>query len=93
MTDRFASLHWWVLEFTQEAPKLLLSDLPIHWEGGVATDDFFIHMPIAPDRLFIGTASKATEQFLDGLLRAELIRRESDVARILFEPYLGRGCG
>ena len=75
MTDRFAGLHWWVLEFPPAPPKLLLSDLPIHWEGGVATNDFFIHMPIAPDRLFIGTASKATEQFLDGLPRAELIRR------------------
>lgn len=75
MTDRFANLNWWVLEFTPEAPKLLLSDLPIHWEGGLNTDNFFIHMPIAPDRLFIGTASEATEQLLDGLPRAELIRR------------------
>lgn len=75
MTDRFANLDWWVLEFTPEAPKLLLSDLPIHWEGGLNTDNFFIHMPIAPDRLFIGTASEATEQLLDGLPRAELIRR------------------
>lgn len=75
MTDRFAGLHWCVLELSPEAPKLLLSDVPIHWEGAVATDAFFIHMPIAPDRLFIGTASKATEQFLDGLPRAELIRR------------------
>jgi hypothetical protein len=75
MTDRFASLHWWVLEFKPEAPKLLLSDLPIHWEGGVNTDNFFIHMPIAPDRLFIGTASAATEQYLSGLPSAELIRR------------------
>jgi hypothetical protein len=75
MTDRFAELHWWVLEFAPEAPKLLLSDLPIHWEGGVKTDNFFIHMPIAPDRLFIGTASEATERYLDGIPRAELIRR------------------
>ncbi len=75
MTDRFANLHWWVLEFTSEAPKLLLSDLPIHWEGGINTDNFFIHMPIAPDRLFIGTGNAATEQFLGGLPRAELIRR------------------
>lgn len=75
MTDRFARLHWWVLEFKAESPKLLLSDLPIHWEGGLSTDNFFIHMPIAPDRLFIGTASAATEQYLTGLPSAELIRR------------------
>ena len=75
MTNRFSELHWWVLEFAPEVPKLLLSDLPLHWEGGVNTDNFFIHMPIAPDRLFIGTASDATEQYLDGLPRAELIRR------------------
>lgn len=75
MTDRFAQLHWWVLEFGPEAPKLLLSDLPIHWEGGVKTDGFFIHVPIGPDRLFFGTASKETEKHLTGLPRAELIRR------------------
>jgi hypothetical protein len=75
MTDRFADLHWWVLEFASEAPTLLLSDLPVHWEGGLNTDNFFIHMPIAPDRLFIGTASDATEHYLDGLPRADLIRR------------------
>lgn len=75
MTDRFAHLHGWVLEFGLEAPKLLLSDLPIHWEGGAKTNGFFIHMPIGPDRLFVGTASQATEQYLTALPRAELIRR------------------
>lgn len=75
MTDRFASLHWWVLKFRPEAPKLLLSDLPIHWEGGVHSDKFFIHMPIAPDRLFIGTATEATEKYLTELPTVELIYR------------------
>ena len=75
MTERFKTLDWWVLEFKPEAPKLLLSDLPIHWEGGVATDKFFIQVPIAPDRIFFGTASKETEASLLGLPSAELIRR------------------
>lgn len=75
MTKRFENLSWWVLEFKPEAPKLLLSDLPIHWEGGITTDKFFIQMPIAPDRIFFGTASKETKSYLLGLPSAELIRR------------------
>lgn len=75
MTKRFHDLNWWVLPFKPEAPKLLLSDLPIHWEGGVNTDQFFIQMPIGPDRIFFGTDSKATEDFLTNLPSVELICR------------------
>jgi len=75
MTNRFADLHWWVIEFTAAVPKLLLSDLPIHWEGGIANDDFLIHMPIAPNRLFIGTGTEGAERYLNNLPRAELVRR------------------
>lgn len=75
MTDRFAKLHWWVKEFKPEAPKLLLSDLPIHWEGGLNTGKFFIQLPIAPDRIFFGTEHAETEAFLNALPGAELIRR------------------
>lgn len=75
MTKRFHDLDWWVLSFKPEAPKLLLSDLPIHWEGGLNTDQFFIQMPIGPDRIFFGTDSKATEDFLANLPSIELIRR------------------
>jgi hypothetical protein len=32
-------------------------------------------MPIAPDRLFIGTASEATKKYLNDLPGAKLIRR------------------
>jgi hypothetical protein len=75
MTERFQNLDWWVLEFESQAPKLLLSDLPIHWEGGVGTDSFFIQVPISPDRIFFGTASQATKSSLLDLPRGELIRR------------------
>jgi hypothetical protein len=75
MTDRFAKLHWWVKEFKPEAPKLLLSDLPIHWEGGLNTGKFFIQLPIAPDRIFFGTEHAETEAFLNALPGPELIRR------------------
>lgn len=40
LTLRFHELNWWVMPFKAEAPKLLLSDLPIHWEGGLTSDDF-----------------------------------------------------
>lgn len=75
MTKRFESLDWWGIEFEPGMPKLLLSDLPIHWEGGVATDKFFVQMPIAPNRVFFGTASEQTEAHLLGLPRDELVRR------------------
>lgn len=75
MTKRFHDLDWWVMPFKPEAPKLLLSDLPLHWEGGLMSDQFFIQMPIGPDRIFFGTASKATEDRLAALPSAELIRR------------------
>jgi hypothetical protein len=75
LTERFETLDWWVLEFKPEAPTLLLSDLPIHWEGGITTEKFFIHMPIAPDRAFFGTASAETKSHLLRLPSIELIRR------------------
>lgn len=75
LTKRFHGLDWWVLSFKPEAPKLLLSDLPIHWEGGLNTDRFLIQLPIGPDRIFFGTDCKATEDYLTKLPSAELIRR------------------
>ncbi|MEG3083553.1 DUF4238 domain-containing protein [Sphingomonas sp. PB2P12] len=75
MTRRFSDLRWWAIEYKTEAPKLLLSDMPLHWEGDLMTEDFFIALPLAPDRLFLGAASEATENFLDSLPAAELIRR------------------
>jgi len=74
-TERFENLHWWVKEFKPEAPKQLLSDLPIHWEGGLSTGTFFIQMPIAPDRIFFGTEDAETEAYLSEMSGAELIRR------------------
>lgn len=73
--DTFSGLKWWVREFQPPAPKLLLSDLPIHWEGGFNSDEFLIYLPIAPDRLFLGARSAETEAYLDHLPADELIRR------------------
>jgi hypothetical protein len=75
LTQRFHDLKWWVMPFTAEAPKLLLSDLPIHWEGGLGIDNFFIQLPIGPNRIFFGTSSKETEDYLCALPRVELVRR------------------
>lgn len=75
MTDRFAGLHWWVKVFKPEAPKLLLADQPLYWDGGLSTGKFYIQMPIGPDRVFFGTEAKETEAALDALPGAELIHR------------------
>lgn len=75
MVDRFAALHWWVKVFKPEAPKLLLSDMPLYWDGGLNTGKFYIQIPIAPDRIFFGTESTETEATLNALPGAELIRR------------------
>ena len=73
VASRFGSLNWWCREFEAEAPKLLLSDLPLHWEGGFKKQDFFIQLPIGPDRVFFGTASAKTEQILGAMPSAKLI--------------------
>lgn len=75
VTARFSDLRWWTIEYKPDAPKLLLSDMPLYWEGGFHTDDFFIVMPLAPDRLFLGAGSEATREYLNLLPSAELIRR------------------
>lgn len=75
MTARFSALHWWTIEYRLEAPKLLLSDMPLYWEGRLHSDDFFIALPLAPDRLFFGTGSEKTRHFLNDLPGAELIYR------------------
>lgn len=71
--DRFGNLHWWCREFEADAPKLLLSDLPLHWEGGSNEQDFFIQMPIGPDRVFFGTSSVKTKEVLDAMPPDKLI--------------------
>lgn len=73
LTQRFHDLDWWAMPFKAEAPKLLLSDLPVHWEG--ACDNFFIQLPIGPHRIFFGTSSKETENYLCNLPSVELIQR------------------
>jgi len=75
MTGRFSDLHWWTIEYKPEAPKLLLSDMPLYWEGGLHSEDFLIAMPLAPNRLFLGAGSEAARQYLNDLPGAELIRR------------------
>ena len=73
--DAFGALNWWFHEFKPEAPKLLLSDLPIHWEGGFNEPTFLIQLPIAPDRVFFGARSKETEHIIKQMSGADLIRR------------------
>lgn len=75
LTQRFQDLNWWVMPFKAEAPKLLLSDLPIHWEGDLDSDNFFIQLPIGPDRIFFGTSSQETEDYICNFPSVELIRR------------------
>lgn len=71
----FGGLNWWFREFEPDEPKLLLSDLPIHWEGGLNEAGFMIQLPISPHRLFFGTRSERSELFLTQLPAGELIRR------------------
>lgn len=73
--DAFAGMRWWVREFDADQPTLLLSDLPIHWEGGFTSEAFMIQLPLGPRRAFFGARSAATEQILDHIPPAELIRR------------------
>lgn len=75
VADRFSNLHWWCREFETDAPKLLLSDLPLHWEGGFNQPGFIIQLPIGPDRIFFGTASTETEQILGAMPADVLIPR------------------
>ncbi|NML06742.1 DUF4238 domain-containing protein [Sphingomonas sp. G-3-2-10] len=73
--DAFAGLRWWFREFDSAGPSLLLSDLPIHWEGGFHHPGFMIQLPVGPHRVFFGARSAETEQFLDQLPPADLIER------------------
>jgi hypothetical protein len=73
--DRFGGLKWWIQEFSAEESELLLSDLPIHWEGGFNQPDFLIQLPVAPNRVFFGAASEQTEHILSQIAHAVLITR------------------
>jgi hypothetical protein len=73
--DAFAELKWWFREFENDEAKLLLSDLPLYWDGGFTKPGFMIHVPIAPNRLFIGTRSEETEAILSHMGPAELVER------------------
>lgn len=73
--DRFGSLNWWIQEFEPDQPELLLSDLPIHGEGGFKEAGFLIQLPVGPHRVFFGAASAKTEQYLGSLSHADLIDR------------------
>ena len=73
--DRFGNLKWWIQEFEPDQPELLLSDLPIHWEGGFKEPGFLIQLPVSPHRVFFGAASAEIEHYLGSLPHADLIRR------------------
>lgn len=73
--DAFGGLKWWFREFELEDGKLLLSDLPLYWDGGFTKPGFYIYVPIAPNRLFIGTRTEETVAILSQIPSAELIER------------------
>lgn len=73
--EALGGLDWWFREFSPEAPTLLLSDMPLHWEGGFHEPDFFIQLPIGPRRLFFGTRSAGCEQLLTQMSADDLIGR------------------
>lgn len=75
VTRTFSELKWWIREFAPTEIQLLLSDLPIHWEGGFNEAEFMIHLPIAPNRIIFGTRSKQTELILKQMPAADLIGR------------------
>lgn len=75
VTETFGRLKWWCREFADTDAALLLSDLPIHWEGGFKNSDFFIQLPIGPRRIFFGTRSEKTEQILSNIEPADLVAR------------------
>lgn len=73
--DAFAGLKWWFREFEPEDGRLLISDLPLYWDGGFSKAGFYIHVPIAPNRLFIGTRTEETESILSKMPSAELVQQ------------------
>lgn len=73
--DAFGGLKWWFREFEAGDGRLLLSDLPLYWNGGLTKPGFYIHVPIAPNRLFIGTRAEETEAILSQVPSVELIER------------------
>lgn len=73
--DAFGGLKWWFREFEPKDGRLLLSDLPLYWDGGLTKPGFYISVPIAPNRLFIGTRTEETEAILSQIPPAELIER------------------
>ena len=73
VTDAFAGLDWRIREFGPDMPGLLLSDMPLHSENPLADPDFFITLPIAPNRLFMGTRSPETHAVLSQMPAADLI--------------------
>lgn len=75
ITSAFGELRWWIREFEADQPALLLSDLPLHWEGGLKLNSFMIQLPIGPRRVFFGARSEETEKMLDAIPPSELIRR------------------
>jgi hypothetical protein len=68
----FETLNSWCYKFSDSDPPLLLPDLPLHWEGKLADPDFWIMMPIAPDRAFFGTRNERTADRLTELGAVEL---------------------
>ncbi|YCI07065.1 DUF4238 domain-containing protein (plasmid) [Ensifer sp. D2-11] len=60
------NLHWYVLDTSEVTRKLITSDRPVIFTGGIAHYEGHIALPISPDKLFVATSYK---EFGEGLRR------------------------
>ena len=100
----FENLIWFTREFADEAPKLLLSDMPLHWDTGLDDPELLIQLPLGPARIFFGTRTEAAKQIVNQMPVPELVERanlaslassteyiwasERDEARVFIEANL-----
>jgi hypothetical protein len=73
--DAFESLLWFTREFTADAPKLLLSDMPLHWDTGLNDPNLLIQLPLGPNRVFFGARTEECKQIINQMSVPELVRR------------------
>ena len=73
--DAFENLFWFTREFAAEAPKLLLSDMPLHWDTGLEDPDLLIQLPLGPGRIFYGTRTEEAKQIINQMAVPDLVQR------------------
>ncbi len=71
----FENLLWFTREFSAEAPKLLLADMPLHWDTGLEDPDLVVQLPLGPDRILLGTRTESAKLFLNQISVPELVER------------------